>query len=159
MAAFRSQCNELDDWSAHYRLAQLPFEPIQRRFKRTLLKRSLSFKEVLASMAPKMFLTAFASALLLLAVSPAHAFRCGSRIITRGDHADKILRFCGEPVSVQTRLSQRSYVSDFGRVFPGVVEEVVIEEWTYNLGPHQLIRVVRLENGFVADIKHLGYGY
>ena len=40
-----------------------------------------------------------------------------------------------------------------------IVEEVVIEEWTYNLGPHQLIRVVRLENGFVADIKHLGYGY
>jgi hypothetical protein len=100
-----------------------------------------------------------AAALLLLAVTPAHAFRCGTRIITRGDHAEKILRFCGEPASIQTRITQRSYVSDFGRVFPGVVEEVVIEEWTYNMGPHQLIRVVRLENGFVADIKHLGYGY
>ena len=110
-------------------------------------------------MAPKTLLTAVASSLLLLAVTPAHAFRCGTRIITRGDHADKILRFCGEPASVQTRISQRSYVSDLGRVYPGVVEEVVIEEWTYNLGPHQLIRVVRLENGFVADIKHLGYGY
>ena len=110
-------------------------------------------------MAPKTLLTVIATLLLLLAVSPAHAFRCGTRIITRGDHADKILRFCGEPVSVQTRISQRGYVSDFGRVFPGVVEEVVIEEWTYNLGPHQLIRVVRLENGFVAEIKHLGYGY
>jgi hypothetical protein len=96
---------------------------------------------------------------LLLAVSPAHAFRCGTRIITRGDHVDKILKFCGEPASVQTRISQRSYVTDLGRVFPGFVEEVVIEEWTYNLGPHQLIRVVRLENGFVADIKYLGYGY
>jgi hypothetical protein len=110
-------------------------------------------------MAPKTLLTAVASSLLLLAVTPAHAFRCGTRIITRGDHADKILRFCGEPASVQTRISQRSYVSDLGRVYPGVVEEVVIEEWTYNLGPNQLIRVVRLENGFVADIKHLGYGY
>jgi hypothetical protein len=110
-------------------------------------------------MAPKTLLTVISTLLLLLAVSPAHAFRCGTRIITRGDHADKILRFCGEPVSVQTRISQRGYVSDFGRVFPGVVEEVVIEEWTYNLGPHQLIRVVRLENGLVADIKHLGYGY
>jgi hypothetical protein len=99
------------------------------------------------------------AAALLLAVTPAHAFRCGTRIITRGDHAEKILRFCGEPASIQTRITQRSYVSDFGRVFPGVVEEVVVEEWTYNMGPHQLIRVVRLENGFVADIKHLGYGY
>jgi hypothetical protein len=110
-------------------------------------------------MAPKTPLTAIAATFLLLAVTPAHAFRCGTRIITRGDPADKLLRFCGEPSSAQTRITQRSYVSDLGRVFPGVVEEVVIEEWTYNLGPHQLIRVVRLENGFVADIKHLGYGY
>ncbi len=109
-------------------------------------------------MAPRA-LSALVALGLLLAVSPAHAFRCGTRIITRGDPADKILRFCGEPTSVQSRLSQRGYVSDFGRVFPGVVEEVLIEEWTFNLGPHQLMRVVRLENGIVADIKHLGYGY
>lgn len=109
-------------------------------------------------MAPKP-LSAVAALVLLLAVTPAHAFRCGTRIITRGDPADKILRFCGEPASVQTRVSQRGYVTDFGRVFPGMVEEVLIEEWTYNLGPHQLMRVVRLENGLVADIKHLGYGY
>lgn len=100
-----------------------------------------------------------ATLLLVAAAAPAHAFRCGTRIITRGDHADKILRFCGEPASVQTRLQQRGYVTKLGRVYPGVVEEVVIEEWTYNLGPHQLIRVVRLENGYVADIKLLGYGY
>jgi hypothetical protein len=109
-------------------------------------------------MAPKA-LSAVAALMLLLAVGPAHAFRCGTRIITQGDPAEKILRFCGEPTSVQTRVATRSYVSDLGRVFPGVVEEVVIEEWTYNLGPHQLMRVVRLENGLVADIKHLGYGY
>jgi len=95
----------------------------------------------------------------LLAAAPAHAFRCGTRIITRGDPADKLLRFCGEPVSVQSRVAQRSLVLDLGRVLPGVVEEVVIEEWTYNLGPHQLMRVVRLENGVVAEVKMLGYGY
>ena len=38
-------------------------------------------------------------------------------------------------------------------------EEVVIEEWTYNRGPHQLMRVVRLENGVVAEVEILGYGY
>lgn len=97
--------------------------------------------------------------LMLAAAAPAHAFRCGTRIITRGDHAEKILRFCGEPVSVQTRIQQRGFISKHGHVFPGFVEDVVVEEWTYNFGPHQLIRVVRLENGYVADIKHLGYGY
>jgi hypothetical protein len=98
-------------------------------------------------------------AALLLAAESAHAFRCGSRIITPGDHAEKLLKFCGEPTSVVTRLSQRGYQGSFGRVYPGLVEEVLIEEWTYNLGPRQLMRVVRLENGLVADIKHLGYGY
>ena len=109
-------------------------------------------------MAPKA-LSAVAALVLLIAVSPAHAFRCGTRIITQGDPAEKILRFCGEPTSVQTRVSQRAYITDYGRVIPGAVEEVLIEEWTFNLGPHQLMRVVRLENGLVADIKHLGYGY
>jgi hypothetical protein len=97
--------------------------------------------------------------LLLAAAAPAHAFRCGTRIITRGDHAEKILRFCGEPVAVQTRIAQRGFVTKHGHVFPGFVEELIVEEWTYNFGPHQLMRVVRLENGYVADIKYLGYGY
>jgi hypothetical protein len=110
-------------------------------------------------MTSKSLRVAVATVLVLLVVAPAHAFRCGTRIITRGDPAEKILRYCGEPTSVQTRLSQRAFVDRFGRVVPTLVEDIVIEEWTYNLGPHYLIRVVRLENGVVADIKHLGYGF
>ncbi len=136
----------------------MPFEPFQRRFRSISLSSS-PLEEVLVAMTPKTLLAMIAACLSLAVATPAHAFRCGTRIITRGDHADKILRFCGEPQSVQTRISQRGYVSQLGRVVPGVVEEILIEEWTYNLGPHQLIRVVRLENGYVADIKRLGYGY
>lgn len=102
---------------------------------------------------------AVAAVLLIAVTAPAHAFRCGTRIITRGDHAEKILRFCGEPSSVHTRFQTRSYVTRLGHVYPGVVEEVVVEEWTFNLGPRHLMRVVRLENGFVEEIKSLGYGY
>jgi len=97
--------------------------------------------------------------LALTAAAPAHAFRCGSRIITRGDPFEKMLQYCGEPASVQSRLQTRTYISHLGRPYPGIVEEVVVEEWTYNLGPRQLMRRVRLENGFVAEIKPLGYGY
>ena len=100
-----------------------------------------------------------AALLLVTAAAPAHAFRCGSRIITRGDHADKILRYCGEPVAVQTWLKQRPYFMGSGIVVPGATEEVVVEEWTYNLGPRQLMRVVLLENGYVEEVKLLGYGY
>jgi len=42
---------------------------------------------------------------------------------------------------------------------PGAIEEVVVEEWTYNLGPRLLMRLVVLENGYVEDVKPLGYGY
>ena len=110
-------------------------------------------------MTSKSLRVAVAAALLVSVAAPAHAFRCGTRIITRGDPAEKILRFCGEPTSVQTRLSQRAYVDRLGRVFPTLIEDLVVEEWTFNLGPHQLMRVVRLENGLVAEIKYLGYGF
>ncbi len=102
---------------------------------------------------------AVASALLALAAAPAYAFRCGTRIITSGDPADKVLQFCGSPVSVQTHRAERPYIDAYGRSYRGMLEEVVIEEWTYNLGPTQFMRLVRLENGLVVEVKPLGYGY
>jgi len=110
-------------------------------------------------MPSKTIRVALAALLLVAAASPAHAFRCGSRIVSRGDHADKILRYCGEPVAVHTWLKQRTYVMESGVPLRGALEEVVVEEWTYNLGPRNLMRVVRLENGYVEEIKALGYGY
>jgi len=91
----------------------------------------------------------------------ADALRCGSRVISRGDHVSKVLRFCGEPIAIQTRLLQRRVVA-FGTLFHpglGLLEDVVVEEWTYNFGPQKLMRQVRLENGFVRDVRELGYGF
>ena len=110
-------------------------------------------------MPSKTLRVALAASLLLAVAAPAHAFRCGSRIITRGDPAEKILQYCGEPVAVTKRLKQRSYFMESGARVPGALEEVVVEEWTYNLGPRLLMRVVLLENGYVEDVKPLGYGY
>jgi len=107
------------------------------------------------------FRTVVVSAVLLLAAAPAYAFRCGTRVITAGDPADKVLHFCGSPVSVQTRRAERPYIDEIGRsyLYRGLIEEVVIEEWTYNLGPYQFMRLVRIENGRVVEVKPLGYGY
>jgi hypothetical protein len=102
-------------------------------------------------------------AILLLALGeptwPAQAFHCGARIIGRGDPVEKVLQFCGDPTGVQSRYAQRTAVDRYGRLYPGFIEDVLIEDWTYNLGPYQLMRRVRLENGVVTDIRHLGYGY
>jgi hypothetical protein len=95
-----------------------------------------------------------------LATAEALALRCGHRLITVGDHETKVLRYCGDPLSVQSRFARRLYVGEFPRrVFPGLYEEVVVEEWTYNFGPRKLMRLVRIEDGYVAEIRQLGYGF
>ena len=84
-------------------------------------------------------------ALGVLATSTANAMRCGTRIIAKGDHISKLLRYCGEPDFAQSRAAQRSFHNRYGQVlYSGLYEEVLIQEWTYNLGPHKLMRVVKL---------------
>jgi hypothetical protein len=113
-------------------------------------------------------------ALSLLATSPAFAFRCGAKVVAEGDHYSKVLKYCGEPIGVQERLIYRE-----GRTRPRVFidgpnglrvdrevltydrsyVEVAVEEWTYNFGPRRLMQLVRFENGFVAEVEQLGYGF
>jgi hypothetical protein len=119
----------------------------------------------------------FAVGTLLLA-QPAIALRCGSRLISDGAPQGKVLRYCGEPESVQVRTLVRAGLPrnrSFGRarhrfdarisndsglfLAERAYEEIVIEEWTYNFGPRRLMRVIRFENGLVTSIKQLGYGY
>lgn len=115
--------------------------------------------------------------LLILALgfsNGALALRCGNKLVQRGDPMPKVLRICGEPVATQQRSIVRRGVPR-SRVFRdgelrGLSDEellindrsyveVIVEEWTYNFGPRKLMRIVRFENGLVADIKELGYGY
>jgi uncharacterized protein DUF2845 len=135
----------------------LPFEPVRRTVRQA--GRLSEIKEAFVTMPSKTLRVALAASLLLAAAAPAYAFRCGSRIITRGDPVEKVLQYCGEPVAVTKRLKQRSYFMESGVRLPGAIEEVVVEEWTYNLGPRLLMRLVVIENGYVEDVKSLGYGY
>ena len=98
-------------------------------------------------------------ALAASAASAADAFRCGSKLITRGDHAARVLRYCGESDAIQSRVAVRGVFAAGAVFLPGFYEEIEIEEWTYNLGPHKLMRSVYLENGKVRDVDTLGYGY
>lgn len=97
---------------------------------------------------------------LALAVGPAHALRCGHKLIARGAPAVELLRYCGEPLAIESHYAQRAYAGRSGTLFlPGFLEEVVVEEWTYNFGPRRFMRLVRLENGVVTEIRQLGYGF
>lgn len=101
------------------------------------------------------------AALAVSAGASADALRCGNKVISRGDHATRVLCYCGEPTAVQSWVAQRGVVG-FGSVFRpgfGFVEDVLIEEWTYNFGPRRLMRQVRFANGIVEKVELLGYGY
>jgi hypothetical protein len=110
--------------------------------------------------ATRLFGSSAVVAVALLAIAtPAHALHCGPRVISRGDDVAKLLEFCGDPVNVESRRIERTPIDGNGRVYRGFTEEVIVEEWTYNFGPYQLMVKIRLDNGVVAEIKYLGYGY
>jgi hypothetical protein len=113
---------------------------------------------------------------LFFCTESAFALRCGTRLVSEGDHQLKIEKHCGEPTAVTFRTIYRSgipasrYRRSWQRVHPansgeellihnGSVEEVQVEEWTYNFGPRRLMQVVRFENGLVTSVSALGYGY
>lgn len=124
-------------------------------------------------MKPALILGAIA---LLLVAQPASALRCGNRLVSEGDPISKVRKFCGEPEAVQVRTIYRSgYPRSISRhsisssttrfsdeellLHRRSTVEVIVEEWTYNFGPRKFMRMIRFENGLVAGIEKLGYGY
>jgi hypothetical protein len=102
--------------------------------------------------------------ILTSAVTPASAdaLRCGTRLVTEGDTRALVEARCGAPADIirRTRLAA-PIVWRYGRPYrvgDGPIE-VVIEEWTYNLGPQRFMRRVRFEDGRVVAVETLGYGY
>ena len=105
----------------------------------------------------------------------AHATRCGTHIITRGDTQAKVLRYCGEPIQTNSRYATRGSRHNAYRV-PArnhrrhsaeignevefyFSEEVLIEEWIFNFGPNRLMREITFENGEVVKVETLEYGF
>lgn len=95
----------------------------------------------------------FASCVLLLTPLPSHAtesVRCGSRLASVGMAAAEVLSVCGEP-------SYRDVWAQPGSYGGGYLGNV--EEWTYNFGSSQLLRVMRFRQGRLQRIDTDGYGF
>ena len=116
-----------------------------------------------------MFLTAGVLAAVLVA-TPAHAFRCGNRIVTKDMHEAEVRRACGEPATMRHigRALRNVNVPIRGRVggwsteyFPGYAftQEVIVTEYVYNFGPRKLMRRLIFEGGMLVSIESLGYDY
>ncbi len=80
----------------------------------------------------------------ILMTGRALGFYCGSRIVSVGDTKAEVRAKCGEPTSKEERP-----VGIFATV----------EEWTYNLGPTEFVRILRFEGGRLAEIETGRYGF
>jgi hypothetical protein len=86
--------------------------------------------------------------------------RCGSRLVSEGDPAEKLLQYCGEPTAQTRTWMRRQPRFEYGGQeipFPGT-EDVPVDLWTYDLGPNRLMRRVRLVAGKVESIETLEHG-
>jgi hypothetical protein len=100
-------------------------------------------------------------------------FRCGTKIISKGDRKYDVLMKCGEPTYASTRYEKRIRRDLFKDLFPPAeqresekyreplfVEEFVeVEEWVYNLGSTHFIRYLTFENGILVELETGDYGY
>ncbi len=116
-------------------------------------------------------LLALALILLLLAV-PAHAFRCGNKIVRVDMHEQEVIKVCGEPTSMRyigrtlraydVPITRRRAPGITERYYPGwgsYAQEVVVTEYIYNFGPRKLMRRLLFEGGILVSIETIGYGY
>ncbi len=96
------------------------------------------------------FMTAPCSAIYAATLS------CGGGIISAGDSRVDVLTKCGEPDAKESHDEELTERLDDGTRRKLLM---TVEEWTYNFGPTQFMRIVTLKNGKVAFIRTGNYGY
>jgi hypothetical protein len=98
------------------------------------------------------------------AEEPDTGFRCGRRLVSNGDHMVEVKKKCGEPEfviqrTIKRKVKVRARTPDLQAEESDEVEvDVLIDEWTYDLGPRRFIRFVQFENGRVIGVTTGGYG-
>ncbi|MEX2496466.1 MAG: DUF2845 domain-containing protein [Woeseia sp.] len=106
----------------------------------------------------------------LLASDPAHALRCGSKLILEGMLEPEVRAYCGKPTVVRELgyvirswhpLSQRMPLGAllFRSASGDYYQEVSVTEYIYNFGPRKFMRKLRFEGGILTDKETLGRGY
>ncbi len=96
------------------------------------------------------------TAVISPALGQAASLSCKGGIISTGDRSLDVLAKCGPPDSKESHdeeVSEKLDETAKQKVF------ITVEEWTYNFGPTQLMRIIVLKNGVVADIRTGNYGY
>ena len=104
--------------------------------------------------------------------SPAHAFRCGNKLVIENMHEYQVRNICGAPATERhlgfvlrsidrasnRGLSRRSSALRYP-VPAHVLQEVAVTEFVYNFGPRKFMQRLVFEGGVLVTIEAIGYGY
>lgn len=92
----------------------------------------------------------------MVMVGNAFAFDCNNQIVSIGDTKLEVKAKCGEPTSRE--VFNEEIIKNFD---PATRQRIfaTIEEWTYNLGPQQFIRILTFKKGRLVKIEEGGYGF
>jgi hypothetical protein len=91
----------------------------------------------------------------LVAQAQADSISCDRGIVSSGDSAVDLLLKCGEPEWKDTRTEE------LDEWFGGDARRrtyVTVEDWSYNFGPTQFMRIVTLRNSVVVSVRTGSYG-
>ncbi len=112
----------------------------------------------------KLAITLMLASAAMLASDPAHALRCGSKLVKEGMHELEVKAICGQPASERTlgyvirTHFDRTHGSITTRYYGGYRREVLVTELVFNFGPRKLMRKMRFEGGRLVAIETIGYG-
>jgi len=95
--------------------------------------------------------------LTVLLPLPVHAgsLSCDNGIVSVGDSAVDLIMKCGQPAWKDSHSEEVVDRPDRNVKHTTVVS---VEEWTYNFGPQQFLRIVILRNGVISSIRTGQYG-
>jgi hypothetical protein len=86
----------------------------------------------------------------------AGSWHCGGRLVGPGAPIEDVYALCGDPTF---RAASTEFVTRHFRCGVDVTRPVLIEQWTYNPGPQQFVRVLTFCDGTLLDIVEGSYGY
>ena len=122
------------------------------------------------NMMRKLFVATLLVGALLLASDPAHALRCGNKLVVKGMLESEVQAHCGEPTArrdlgytvkafhpLAHRLPHDGLLFRYGA--GNYYQEVHVTEYIYNFGPRKLMRRLRFESGVLTRVETIGYGY
>lgn len=108
---------------------------------------------------------ACALGLFVSSTALADGMRCGDDLVLEGDSTQQVRSTCGEPDAERQRVEYRTVrthvpgpcVEQQGQRVCGHMQEhtitIVIDEWTYDTGPDNLVRFAIFEQGRLRDVE------